>query len=86
MGWGDGREVQEGRDICIPMADSCGCLAETQYCKALILQLKINKLKRKELRNLKAGSLSRLRFKPGRGEYGCTATANLLKNLLVDMG
>ena len=20
---GDGREVQEGRDICIPMADSC---------------------------------------------------------------
>ena len=25
-GWGgerDGREVQEGRDICIPMADSC---------------------------------------------------------------
>ena len=52
----------------------------------MILQLKINKLKRKELRNLKAGSLSRLRFKLGRGEYGCTATANLLKNLLVDMG
>ena len=73
------------------MADSCGCLTKTQYCKAIILQLKINKLKRKELRNLKAGSLSRLRFSPGRGEYGCTATANLLvakkkKNLLVDMG
>ena len=24
LGWGgSGREVQEGRDICIPMADSC---------------------------------------------------------------
>ena len=30
-GWdgeGDEREVQEGRDICIPMADSCWSLAE----------------------------------------------------------
>ena len=24
-----GREVQEGRDICIPVADSCWCMAET---------------------------------------------------------
>ena len=24
----DGREVQEGKDICIPMVDSC-CMAET---------------------------------------------------------
>ena len=31
-GWdgvGDGREVQEGGGICIPMADSYGCVAET---------------------------------------------------------
>ena len=46
-GWdgeGDGREVQEGGHICMPMADSCGCLIEnTQFCKAIILQLK-NKL------------------------------------------
>ena len=31
-GWdgvGDGREFQEEGDICIPMADSCGCTAET---------------------------------------------------------
>ena len=31
-GWdgvGDGREVQEGGDIYIPMADSCCCMAET---------------------------------------------------------
>ena len=31
-GWngvGDGREVQEGGDICIPMADPCWCMAET---------------------------------------------------------
>ena len=30
-GWdgeGDGREVQEGGDICLPMADSCWCLTE----------------------------------------------------------
>ena len=31
-GWdgvGDGREVQEGEDICIPMSDWCWCMAET---------------------------------------------------------
>ena len=31
-GWdgvGGGREVQEGGDVCIPMTDSCGCMAET---------------------------------------------------------
>ena len=31
-GWdeeGGGKEVSEGEDICIPMADSCWCLAET---------------------------------------------------------
>ena len=31
-GWdgaGDGREFQEERDIRIPMADPCGCMAET---------------------------------------------------------
>ena len=27
-GEGDGREVQEGGDVCIPMADSCCCMAE----------------------------------------------------------
>ena len=29
MGGGDGREVQEGGDIYIPMADSYPCMAET---------------------------------------------------------
>ena len=28
-GMGDGREVQEGGDICIPMADSCWYVAES---------------------------------------------------------
>ena len=31
-GWGwveGGREVQEGRDICIPMTEPCWCMAET---------------------------------------------------------
>ena len=45
---GGGREVQGGGDICIPMADSCWCMAETnQHCKTIFLQLKINELKNK---------------------------------------
>ena len=46
-GVGDRREVQEGGDICIPMGDSCFDVWQkpTQYCKATVLQLKINKLK-----------------------------------------
>ena len=28
VGWG-GRDIQEGRDTCIPMADSYWCMAET---------------------------------------------------------
>ena len=32
-GEGDGREVQNGGDICIPMADSCWGL--TENCKIL---------------------------------------------------
>ena len=27
-GEGDGKEVQEGGNICVPTADSCWCLAE----------------------------------------------------------
>ena len=42
---GGRREVQEGGDICVPMGDS-----ETkQYCKAIILQLKINLKKKMKL-------------------------------------
>ena len=39
-GEGGGREVQEGRDIYIPMADSYWGLTEkkTKFCKAIILQ------------------------------------------------
>ena len=30
MEWGGGgREVQEGGNICVPMTDSCWCMAET---------------------------------------------------------
>ena len=51
-GWdekGDGREGQEGRDIVIPMADYVYIWQKpTQYCKASILQLKINKFNSKE--------------------------------------
>ena len=43
-GWGgerDGREVWEGGDKGIPMADSCWCMTENhKFCKAIILQLK----------------------------------------------
>ena len=45
-GWegvGDGKEVQEGGDICIPMTDYVDIQQQpTQYCKAIILQLEIN--------------------------------------------
>ena len=30
-GVGGGREVQKGGDICIPMSDSCSCMAETKH-------------------------------------------------------
>ena len=44
---GSGREVQEGGDICIHMADSrCLRQKQTQPWKAIILRLKIN-LKKK---------------------------------------
>ena len=46
-GWdrvGDGREVQEGGDKCIPVADSCRVWQKrAQYCKAIIFQLKKKK-------------------------------------------
>ena len=44
-GWdgvGGGRKVQEEGDRGISMADSCCCMKPTQYCKAVILQLKVN--------------------------------------------
>jgi len=51
-GYGDKRKVQEGRFICIPMADSCLCLAKTNTkYKAIILQFK-NKLKKNYFRNV----------------------------------
>ena len=39
-GWdgeGDGRQVQKGGSICIPMADLCRSLT-TKFCKAIIFQ------------------------------------------------
>ena len=39
------REAQEGRDIVIPMADLYDVWQKpTQYCKAILLQLKIKKI------------------------------------------
>ena len=38
-GEGDRRELQNRRDICIPMADSCWVFQKTaKFCKAIILQ------------------------------------------------
>ena len=35
------REIQEGGDICIPMANSCCCLTENnKFCEIIILQFK----------------------------------------------
>ena len=51
-GWdgvGGGREVQEGGGIQILTADSCWLGQKPiRYCKAVILQLKINKFKLKK--------------------------------------
>ena len=51
-GWdrvGGGRVAQQGEDIYMPMTDACWCMAEsTQYCKATLLQLDINKLNKKK--------------------------------------
>ena len=54
MGRGEGREAQEGGDICIIMAELLCCMAEpTQHCKAIILQLKINKFLKEKMTNNK---------------------------------
>ena len=42
---GGGREVQERGDICVLMVDAGQ--KPTHYCKAIILQLKIDNLKKK---------------------------------------
>ena len=40
MGWGvGGKEVQEGGDVCLLIADSCRVQQNTN-CKAIVLQLK----------------------------------------------
>ena len=45
IGWGGRCEGGSGEgDTCTPMADSFGCMAKpSQYCKAIILQLKLIK-------------------------------------------
>ena len=54
VGWG-GMEIQEGGDTCISTADSWWSMSEsTQYCKAIILQLKIKFLKRAKKKKVPA--------------------------------
>ena len=68
-GWdrvGDGREVQEGGDKCIPVADSCRVWQKrAQYCKAIIFQLK----KKKKAAGIK-GRKAALRKSRRAGSYG----------------
>ena len=41
VGEGDGRDLWEGGDMGVPMADSWWCLTENKiFCKAIIFQLK----------------------------------------------
>ena len=56
-----GREVQEGGDMSIFIADSLCCIAETNHCKVIILQLE-----KKKKRNRKDAFW--LRHDEGRGE------------------
>ena len=54
-GVGRGRKVPQGGVVCVPMTDSLdGWQKPTQYCKAIILQLKTNS--KKESRALKHGA------------------------------
>ena len=49
-GKGCGKVVQEEGEICIPMADSCDVWQKpTQFCKAIILQLKKINFKKEEI-------------------------------------
>ena len=51
----EGRKVPQGGVVCVPMTDSLdGWQKPTQYCKAIILQLKTNS--KKESRALKHGA------------------------------
>ena len=43
---GDGRGIQEGGDICTPVADWCWCMADANT----ILQLSSNKIKRGKIK------------------------------------
>ena len=36
----NGKEIQKRGDICIHIADSLGCISETQHCKATVSQFK----------------------------------------------
>ena len=70
-GWdrvGDGREVQEGGDKCIPVADSCHVWQKpAQYCKA-VTSNKIKK-KKKKAAGIK-GRKAALRKSRRAGSYG----------------
>ena len=67
MGWGsDGREVQEGRDICIHIADSHLQQKLTQHCTAIIFQLKKTMLRWGRLQNLVILTQRHICFKCGK--------------------
>lgn len=54
-GGGGGREAPKRGDMCVPMTDSLDVGQKaTQYCKAIILRLKINS--KKESRALQHGT------------------------------
>ena len=56
VGWGGRWEGgSEGGDMYTPMVDSSRCMAETnKYCKAIMLELKVNKnLKYQNIHNRK---------------------------------
>ena len=56
-GWvdrvGSGRKVQEGEDLCTLMTYVHVWQKPTQYCKAIVLQLKINKFLKKIVMNIR---------------------------------
>jgi len=55
---GVGKEFEEEGDIRMPMADSLMYAETNTYCKATILQLKRNKLKKKKQKTKQAAKIS----------------------------
>ena len=88
VGCAVGREVQEGGDTCILIADSSYCQQQpTQHCKPIILPLNINlKQQQQKAREVLAGRavLGRGSRFPGRGIWHPSCTIPRIQQKSID--